>query len=73
MPSFTKDDINNRFDYHKPTEAKGELHQAARSKAKTFATWMNKNLPESREASLAVTNLEQALFWANAAIAREHG
>ena len=29
--------------------------------------------PQSREQSLALTNVEQAIFWANAAIARNEG
>jgi hypothetical protein len=30
-------------------------------------------VPEGREKALALTNLEQVMFWANAAIAREGG
>ncbi len=69
----TKPEIDRRFDYHAPDDETRALHQAARTKAKTFATWMAKNLPEGREAALAQTSLEQALFWSNAAIARNQG
>jgi hypothetical protein len=31
---------------------------------------IDNNCPDSREKSLAMTNLEQAVMWANAAIAR---
>jgi hypothetical protein len=34
---------------------------------------INDLCPESREKSLAITNLEQAVMWANAAIARNAG
>lgn len=34
------------------------------------AEWVQQVTPESREQSLALTNLEQALMWAVAAIAR---
>lgn len=38
--------------------------------AKELAYMICQNTPTSREQSLALTNLEQAIFWANAAIAR---
>lgn len=63
-------DIENRFSYHAPSLAKQELHIAARNKVKDLAHYLNGVLPESREKSLSVTHLEDALMWANAAIAR---
>ncbi|MGH3375967.1 MAG: DUF7681 family protein [Actinoallomurus sp.] len=36
-----------------------------------MADALNEVLPEGREKSLAITNLEQAMFWANAAVARQ--
>jgi hypothetical protein len=38
--------------------------------AKMMATIIENTCPESREKSLAITNLEQAVMWANASIAR---
>ncbi|MGP3782344.1 Acb2/Tad1 domain-containing protein [Paenibacillus sp. 1A_MP2] len=35
-----------------------------------MAELIDEQTPKSREQSLAMTNLEQAVFWANAAIAR---
>ena len=65
------EDINNRFDYHKPDpEVKGPWHQDARDNAKKMAIWIENNVPEGREKSLALTGLEQVMFWCNAAIAR---
>ena len=64
-------DLTNRFEYHPPaTPEIGDLHGEIRGKCLHFARWMNKNLPPSRELSLAVTKLEEAMMWANAAIAR---
>ncbi len=67
---MTPADIDNRFDYHAPDEIARAQHERVRAAAKDLATVLNEVLPESREKSLAVTNLEQAMFWANAAIAR---
>ena len=37
---------------------------------RTWLGLMIASCPDSRELSLALTNLEQAVFWANASIAR---
>ena len=64
-------DIDNRFRYHPPKEGQPEKYTAIRDKAKELAELINKLCPVSREQSLAMTNLEQSVFWANASIARE--
>lgn len=65
--------LDNRFTYHPPKgEWQAELYQEIRDSAKSFAQYLQDTCPESRELSLALTNLEQTVFWANAAIAR-HG
>ena len=66
-------DLDNRFNYHAPDEAARRMHENARIEFKQAALWAESFLPESREKSLALTNLEQAMFWANAAIARVDG
>lgn len=63
-------DLNNRFKYHRPDERAQNDHQAARAHFLAFACAIDSLLPESREKSLFLTNLEQAGFWAHAAIAR---
>ena len=63
-------DLNNRYNYHAPDDEARNRHQMVREMFKDVATALRTMLPESREASLAETNLEQAMFWANAAIAR---
>lgn len=68
-----QDDLNRRFDYHRPDAVAQQKHQDVRDAAKALATTLNDNLPEGREKASAFTNLEQAMFWANAAIAREGG
>lgn len=61
-------DIN--FTYHAPKEGQPELYEALRAKAKELATLIVETTPYSREQSLALTNLEQSVFWANAGLAR---
>lgn len=64
------DDLVKRFRFHKATEATGAQHATVRLKCFELATELNELLPESREKSLAITHLEEVMFWANAAIAR---
>lgn len=62
--------IENNFSYHSPKEGQPAKYEAIRAKAKELAELIDEQTPKSREQSLAMTNLEQAVFWANAAIAR---
>lgn len=62
--------IANDFAYHPPRGTQPERYEYLRAVAKKFATDILEDCPNSRERSLALTNLEQAVFWANAAIAR---
>lgn len=63
------DEINRRFDHHAPDEIKIQKHQIARATVKTAAQDFYEFLPEGREKALALTALQEALMWANAAIA----
>lgn len=63
-------DIERRFTYHPPKEAQAARYTLLRDIAKRMAYDINAQCPESREKSLALTKLEEAVFWANAAIAR---
>lgn len=62
--------IENNFRYHSPKEGQTVKYEAIRAKAKELAILIDEQTPKSREQSLAMTNLEQAVFWANAAVAR---
>jgi hypothetical protein len=66
----TKADLDNRFAYHKPDGMKINEHEAVRELFADAAEDICRALPDSRERALALTNLEQAMFWTNAAIAR---
>ncbi|OBG93854.1 hypothetical protein A9X05_09115 [Mycobacterium sp. E3298] len=62
--------IENNFIYHSPKEGQPEKYEALRSLAKGFAKAIDELVPDSREKATALTNLETAVFWANAGIAR---
>lgn len=62
--------IDNNFKYHSPTELQIEQHVAIQEIAKSFAHFINEICPDSIEKRLAITNLEQAVMWGNAAIVR---
>ena len=63
-------EIEVRFTYHPPKEGQPEIYTRIRDQAKALALYLVYHLPESREASLALTHLEQMVMWANAAVAR---
>lgn len=63
-------DIQNRFTFHPATPNTVPLYEAMRAKGLELAAWMDENAPESRELSLAITHLDQAVMWFNAAVAR---
>ncbi|MCS1393586.1 hypothetical protein NXZ77_18610 [Lysinibacillus boronitolerans] len=62
--------IENNFMYHAPKEGQTEKYEAIRDKAKELAHMIDELCPNSREKSVAMTNLETAVMWANASIAR---
>jgi hypothetical protein len=64
------DILENNFTYHAPKPGMNEKYEALRDKAKELAYLILELTPVSREQSVAMTNLETAIFWANAAIAR---
>jgi hypothetical protein len=63
-------EIDSRFTYHPPTDEKQTIYTEIRSKAKALAEYIATNAPTGRETSLSLTNLEQAVMWANAGVAR---
>ena len=68
-------DLKNRFNYHAPPTSMpqiGEAHEAVRNKLFAVACEVVALVPQGRELALALTNLEQAMMWANAGIARNH-
>lgn len=67
-------DLANRFTYHPPRDhEQADKYVAIRQNGLILATIINESAPESREKSLAITKIEEAVMWANAAIARNDG
>lgn len=66
MPPLNLDEI---FTYHAPFGDQPQRYIALRDKAKELAVLIQTTTPASREQSTALTNVQQAVMWANAAIA----
>ena len=62
--------LENNFTCHAPQPGQPEKYQAIREKAKELAYLIVELVPKSREQSVALTDLETAVFWANAGVAR---
>lgn len=63
-------DLENRFTYHAPIGNQASRYELIRQYGHELARVVNEAAPDSREKSLAITHAEQAVMWANAAIAR---
>lgn len=75
MPKYTPSDpqvaqISRSFVYHPPHGDQQERYVLLRAKGRSLAEILVENCPPSRELSLALTQLEESIMWANAAIAR---
>lgn len=68
---MNEEEIRHRFDYHAPDEQRSQHHAVVRRYIGDLAVLLARDLPEGREKSLVLTHLEEAMFWSNAAIARQ--
>lgn len=66
----TVNDLKNRFVHHPPKEGQAERYAQIREILRLNAEYIVERTPVCREQSLALTKLEEAMMWANAAIAR---
>lgn len=62
--------IEHRFTYHAPKQGQPERYVEIRDTAKELALRIADLCPCGREQSVALTKLDEVVFWANAAIAR---
>jgi len=69
-PSADFEKLENNFKYHAPKSTQPERYEMIRAKGKELADLLLRACPTSRELSIAMTELETAVMWANASIAR---
>ena len=67
---MTSDELATRFTYHAPKEGQPARYEEIRNAGREMAELVEDECPDSREKSLALTKIEEAVMWANAAIAR---
>lgn len=67
---MTSGDIKNDFKYHAPNTGQVEKYEAIRAKGLEMALLVYDSCPSSPEMTTAVRHVENAVMWANAAIAR---
>lgn len=64
------EELEHRYSYHAPTPDKIKIHEYVRKSGLELAKDIAAMCPDGREKSLALTRVEEAIMWANAAIAR---
>lgn len=69
MPGLTKEDVDSIFMYHPPTDSQTVRYDEIRESARQFAQDILAWVPASAEQTLAIRHLQQAVMFANAAIA----
>ena len=61
--------IDNDLGFHAATDITHPLHEEVRKHFRELAHWVVDNTPPSREQSLALTAIQEACMWSNAAVA----
>jgi hypothetical protein len=63
--------IEHLFKFHAASrQEKADEHTSARQGFRQLADYLNQLLPDSEEKNEVIRKLQEAMFWANAAIAR---
>lgn len=66
------EELINNFGYHRATAESAPKHALVRMKFLEVAIELDQILPDSRDKSLAFTKLQEAMHWANSAIAMQN-
>jgi hypothetical protein len=61
--------LDQIYTYHVPKGTQQDRYVALRGAARAFAELIVASTPQSREQAVALTNVQQSVMWANAAIA----
>lgn len=64
-------ELDRRFSFHPADDDAASCHEAVRAAARGMALSVLQVTGPGREQALALTKIEEAMMWANAAIARE--
>lgn len=67
---MSHEQINHDFNHHPPSAGRALLHSDVRGLVRDLMHELEDKLPDGREKAVVKTKLEEAMFWANAAIAR---
>lgn len=73
MISINYAELDKRFSAHSVDEDQISCLESVRAAGRAMALAVLQVAPEGRERSLALTKIEEAMFWANAGIARDGG
>ena len=65
-------ELKVRFTYHRPVGDQPKKYEEIRDFGHEFAALIYDFAVDCRERSLAITKIEEAVMWANAAIARRN-
>lgn len=72
MSTPAEDAVLDRFAFHPATEVTGPLHDEIRTQFGKLAGYVLDYVPAGRHQSLALTALQEAMMWSNAAVACDH-
>jgi hypothetical protein len=72
MPRVTLNNLDDIFKYHAPNEEQVERYARINEATKAFARVILEECPDSRERSIAITDLQLVRMTANMSIALEH-
>lgn len=70
MPDY--DGVLDRFAFHPATAVTGPIHDHIRKLFASVAAEVLNGVPAGRHQSLALTALQEAMMWCNAAVACDH-
>lgn len=70
VPMTPLEQNEHNFTYHPPKGDQQERYEMLRRLGQQLGECILRRCPDSRERSLALTKVEEAVMWANAAIAR---